>query len=241
MKKKSIIICIGVVLLLCATLCYKLYVLNVYNTEYFEVSKFIIEEPVNISSKTSEISDYFMVNNLMIKNDFEEFESREDINDGSSGFKTYVLYDEDHKVKAAIQFLEYVSFINGLSEEPGIFGENVEIHGNDIPDFMKSHNFETDIDLIKYLSDLPEEKMTIFTPTKKLKDNYIAHYLASAILPSGNYREITGDYSGYFINTGRDATEVNIISGEKRYVITFTKLDYFTEDYIKELISTIKY
>ncbi len=236
MKKNCIIIFIGIIGVLGILLTYKIYAVNKYSTKNFKRPDINIKEPLTISNKKIDDADYFKVDNIMIKNDFKEFRQTSDNDDR---IKTYSLYDENNKLKAGIKFIEYVTYIEGL-KDVSILSGDPNIKGKDITSFMKSHEFKNDFEFIKYLSNLKEEKVTIFTSINKMKDNYTAYYLASNLLPKGNYKEILGDYTGYLIETEYDTVSVNIVNSDKLYIIEFTKLDYFTEDYIKELISTIK-
>jgi len=238
MKKNCIIIFICVIGVLGILLTYKMYAVNKYNTKYFEKSSINIKEPLTIMNKKIDDDDYFKVDNIMIRNDFKEFRQ---MSEDTDRIKTYSLYDENNKLKAAIKFIEYITYVEGLKDVSILGASDPNIKEKDITSFMKSHEFKNDFEFIKYLSNLKEEKNTIFTSINKMKDNYAAYYIASNILPDGNYKEILGDYTGYLIETDDDVVSVNIINSDKLYIIDFVKLDYFTEDYIKELISTIKF
>lgn len=236
-KKVFILIVVGIIVILTIVLLYKIYMINKYSIRDFKIPNVDIKEPITISNKKIDDIDYFRVNNIMIQNDFEEFKEISDNN----GFKMYGLYDENNKLKAGINFFEYVTFTDGLSKEVSVLaGDGSKIKGEDISSFMKSHNFKNDFEFIKYLSSLKEEKASIFTSIKKMEDNYVAYYLAKSLLTDGSYKEILGDYTGYLLETDNDTAEVNIVTSDKKYIITFYKLDYFTEDYIKELIASIK-
>ena len=63
--------------------------------------------------------------------------------------------------------------------------------------------------------------------------------MASVFMPDvESITEIKGDYKGYILNLG-NAKEVSIIDGKKKYIFTFFNKDYFTDQYIKELLETI--
>ncbi len=238
MKRHCMIILIGIIGIIGILLVYKIYTVKKYSIEDFKIPNINILESLTISSKKTDDDDYFQVDNIMIQNDFENFK---EISDDTDKTKIYGLYDENNELKAAIKFTEYVTYIEGLKDASVMGVSKPNIKGKDITSFMGSHEFNSDFELIKYLSNLKEEEYTIFTSIKRMKDNYIAYYLANTLLAEGNYKEINGDYTGYLIETEYDTVSVNIIDSDKLYIIEFTKLDYFTEDYIKELISTIKF
>ncbi len=237
MKKKFVSLIIILSVLLAAFLGFKLYHLSKYNTNGMQTQRVKVDEPVTLLNKKLNENDYFLANDMMIKNDFRDFKQFD--LDGNDKLVSYVLYDEDNKVKAAIKFFDYVTYVSGFSSNVGIFGDS-KIDKSDINDYMENHKFKNDFELIKYLANLNDEKINIFTSIDKMKDNYISHYLVSLILVEGSYREIQGDYTGYLLKSANDTVEVNIAIGEKKYIISFMQLDYFTDNYIYELISTFK-
>jgi len=239
MKKKSIIIIMGATLLalLLLFISYKIYNLYTYNTNSQESTNIIIGEPITIKNQKLAESEYLKVKNIMIKNDFEKFKLVRD--DTDAGFKIYALYDEKNHLQAGIKFFEYTTFVEGLKNDVSIFGDE-KITSNDLNTFIKKHKFKSDFELIEYLANLKDEKMTIFSSTNKIKNNYIGHFLKNIIFTDGTYKKITGDYEGY-LNESGDTIEANIINGKQQYIISFYKSDYFTEDYIKQLISTIMF
>lgn len=235
MKKKIILISIVVAVFLGAILGYKLYYMKIYSIERSKVPKIEIKDARHIQKRELNNTDYFKVNNVMIKNDFEQFEKVDEKID------SYILYDDDNKVKAGIKFLEYVPFVEGLLDVD-IFGmNNTKISEDDIENFMKKHNFKDDFDFIEYLSSIKDENVTFFTSIEKRKDLYIGQFLMNNILVDGAYRKIDGDYDGYYVEIDANTVEANIVVGGKKYIITFSNRDYFTEKYIDELISTLKF
>lgn len=239
MKKKNIIIIMGATLiaLLLLFISYKIYNLYTYNTNSQKATKIVIGEPVTIKNQKLDENEYLKVKNIMIKNDFEEFKLIRDDADG--GFKIYALYDNDNHLKAGIRFFEYITYVEGLNSEVNIFGDE-KVSDNDFVAFMNKHKFKSDFELIEYLANLKDEKMNIFSSTNKIKDNYIGHYLKNTIFTDGTYKKIIGDYEGY-LHESDDTIEASIINGKQLYIISFYKSDYFTEDYIKELLGTIKF
>lgn len=73
-----------------------------------------------------------------------------------------------------------------------------------------------------------------------MKENYTINFMISIIIPEiDNITLINGDYNGYIFNMKNKTKEVNIIENDKRYVFTFINTDYFTDEYINQLIETI--
>ena len=63
--------------------------------------------------------------------------------------------------------------------------------------------------------------------------------MKSVVMPSvQNITEIKGDLTGYIYNM-KTSLEVNILKNNKRNIITFYNKDYFTDQYVKELLQTI--
>lgn len=51
---------------------------------------------------------------------------------------------------------------------------------------------------------------------------------------------IKGDYEGYIFNYQDNLREVNILKNNKRYVFTFIGSDITSDNYIKDILSTLE-
>ena len=106
-------------------------------------------------------------------------------------------------------------------------------------DFLKKEKITNDIELFKFLNKEEKRKNNVFTPIKDIKGRYSVMLMASVFMPDvQSMTEIKGDYIGYTYNMKR-AKEVDILKNNKRYIITFYDRDYFTDEYVEELLKTI--
>ena len=100
--------------------------------------------------------------------------------------------------------------------------------------------FDNDVEFMKYIINYKEKKPSIFMSINEIKMNYVAKFLANNVLPKDSiFHELEGKHLGYAIENSKNV-EVNILDRSRRYILSFQKSDYFTEDYIKELLGTIE-
>ena len=81
-------------------------------------------------------------------------------------------------------------------------------------------------------------KNTIFTNVKDIKNNGILTYIYESIPKVENLSLIKGDYEGYIFDFG-EAKQVNILKNDKLYYFTFVYHNYFTDEYVQNLLNTI--
>ncbi len=235
----SIIICIFLYLLV------KCFFINYYKVDYKQIKKIIsnlkIEDTITVNTKQLNEEDYLIFNEVKLKNVFDDFTLGE--NNGEN-FKEYFLYDENENIKATFMMTKYSPFITVLKKQDlALFTsdnkDKKKMKNMDISNYMKRINVNNDIDLLKYLQKPLLQENNIFTHIKDMKDKYCFYKLISISLPSSkSITLIEGDYNGYIFSND-NLKEVNILKNNYRYVFTFIKLDYFTDEYLKELLHTI--
>ncbi len=64
-------------------------------------------------------------------------------------------------------------------------------------------------------------------------------YLKDNLLVDDQFHSIEGKYTGYVVEND-DKYEVNLIAGDKKYIITFKNKRYFSKEKVLDLISTIE-
>ena len=244
MKKKQIVlIIIGLILVIGIYFGYKgfnLYYYNISNITFDEYEEFIegfkVKNTININNvKTNE---YLNFNEIKIRNDFKKFEKIDD-GTGSKDFIKYKITYGDKKV-AAIFMGKTDTYINLLKNDFDVYGNgDRRLKKNNVTDILNKNNITNDIELFEYLRKNKDIKSNIFTSVKDMKNNFTINYLLAVMLPKvDNITIIDGDYSGYIFNMGSNK-EVSIFKNNKRYVFTFINTDYFTDQYIQELLSTV--
>ena len=116
------------------------------------------------------------------------------------------------------------------------------LNSEEMQEFYQKHNIKNDLDILKYLSENKTPKRTLLTSINEIKCEYLLReYMALNLPNASNIIEITGDNIGYILIGKNNTTEVVILKDDKRYILSFTNQNYFTEDYIKNtLINNIK-
>jgi hypothetical protein len=245
MKVRSKVLIILVILIaIIVYFGYKLFNLYYYNvgniTEYQDwVDGIKIENTVTIQKKDGDY-DLFEVNNIKIKDDFKNFEILENVS--SEEIKKYTLYDENSKEKVSFWIGTTENYINLIKSNLDFYvNDENKINLENIDDFLETNNIQNDIDLFKFLEENKNVRNNIFTSVKQMKMNYTINFISFVIIPKlSSITLIDGDYTGYILNTSQNFKEVSILKDDKRYIFTFINLDYFDDDYINELLSTVE-
>ena len=154
----------------------------------------------------------------------------------------YALKEND-KVVASFWFGATTdSLVDILKSDFELYGwtqEHLSLSKEERIRFFEKYNIENDVDLIKFLSAYEYKENNLFTRTNKMKENYFVKFITSFLMSLGeSVTLIDGDYEGYILNMYENK-EAYIIKNNKKYVFTFLKTDYFTDEYIKELLNTL--
>lgn len=247
MKKKRVILVISlVIVLLVAHFGYKGFLLFYYNTNSLKMDGFDeivdglkIKDTMTINRSQVEDGKYLEFKGIKVKNDFEEFTKLESPQATKDSLKL-VVYNEDNSVQASFWMSEATTYLDILKAEKEVFGNGTKAISTDsLEEYLKSKNINNDIDLFKYLREHKNDKNSIFTSSKRMKEHYSMFEISYIILPKVNgITLIDGDYTGYIFNMD-NMKEVNILKNDKRYVFIFINTDYFTDEYIKELLETV--
>lgn len=246
MKKKKINLFIIVIILLVGVyFAYKDFNLYYYDINiitdgnYQEfISGLKVENEITLKKVDVIDNNYLEYDGMKIRNDFKNFEQLEEIPNVSS--LKFVLRDEKNKVKASFWMGKGYTYLTMLKADKTLFGTNdKKITNTDISEFLKENNINNDIELLKYLEKNKNKKNSIFTSVKQMKKNYGIQFLASIMLPKAdNITLIKGDYEGYIFNM-ENMKEVSLLKDGKRYVFMFINTDYFTDEYVKDILNTL--
>ncbi len=234
--KKRYIVLIGILLVLILgyisfkTVCLYYYNPKQINKNDFEKLKNGLVFKDNIIIKTNkDVTDYLEKDNIKIRNDFKDFTLKEN---------WYVL--NNSKVAFALNgatetYLDYLK-----AQDVNVYNASLKnTKVNDRIQFLKENNLNNDIDFFKYMHKQDFPTFNILTSVNKMKSIYSVYLMFNIMIPSINYiNEIKGDYHGYILNLD-NIKEVSILKNNKRYILTFIGNDYFTLNYVKELLNTI--
>ena len=189
--------------------------------------------------KALNYQEYLEFKDIKIRNDFKNFEYKEEISTDDT--LKYVLYDKDGELEVAFFIGVMDTYVEMLKSDIDIYSYNrksIEMDG--IKDFLKDKGISNDIDLFKYLVEHKNDNINIFTSVKEMKGRYALNSLIGLMFPK--IEEITlidGTYAGYVLNLDNDIREVHILYYDKSYVFTFIGDDYFSDEYIYELLDTL--
>lgn len=240
MKKKIVI---GIILIIIYFLVkgFFLYYYNidsVLTSDYDEViNNFEFKDSITIENKYLEDSNYLVFKNMKIRNDFKNFKEKVYENEPSNDFKRYMLYDEDNKVKAVFMLGKYYTNTYMLKNDPTFFDSRIS--NKEVSKVLNKNNINNDIELYNYLRANAKRRANIFTSIKKMREIYIINYLVAVMFPKvESLTKIEGDYEGFIYNL-KDGKEIDILIGDNKYTFTFLKKDYFTDNYINELLNTV--
>lgn len=244
MKKKVIFISLFI-LLICCYFGYKgfnLYYYDINNmTDEYEdyIKGLTIKDTITL--KQQPLDNYIEFNGIKVKNEFEDFEKLGAPQSTEDSVK-YVLYDKKRKVVASFWISTADTYVNILKSDKTLFGTGDKRVTNDnLTDLLEKNKINNDIELFKYLEKQKNTKNNIFTSVRKMKENYTLHFMVAVMLPSmDNISLIDGDYNGYIFNLKNNMKEVNILKNGKRYVFMFMNTDYFTDEYIEEILNSIE-
>lgn len=242
--KKKIIISIVSIILIVVSLYFCNQYLNFKKYDRYGVTKETYENFINAlnNEKTKNIipqklpeNEYLKFGNIKIKNDFKDFKN-------DQGFTTknntrYMLRDKDGNFLAALSLgttESRVETISNLSES--YYKENSVITKKDVINFFKENNITNDIELFKFLKNQKNIQSNIFTNIHKIKNNYIISFIVT-FMPEINEIIYIND-NGYILNSDF-CSEVNIIDGNKKYYLVFYQKDYFSDEYINNIINTL--
>ena len=242
MKKKYVIlIIIGMFLVIGGYFGYKSYLYFKYIPDTLKIKDEYINglniETITIKTETLNNDEYYKVNDIKIRNDFQNFElSDKFINDeNTSG---YILKENDiekePKViislgKSSYNFIETGNNSTSNSKEDKL-----------VLEYLKENKIENDYDLFLHTIKNKNKNPNIFSSKKEMLA-YSYSYTSMSIYP--NTQKLTlidGDLIGFIIEPKNlSVREVYLFDGIDKYVITFWNKDYFTIDYVKELLNTV--
>ena len=241
MKKKIIIISIILVILFLLIKGFFLYYYNIDSVLINDYDKIIenfkFKNTVTIKTKLVENNNYLTYKNIKIRNDFKDFVKKvdENIND----YERYMLYDENKNIKAVFMIGKNSTYTYILRNNPTYFIDDKRFSPDSVVKILDENNITNDIELFEFLKKNMNRKANIFTSIKKMREYCTIQYLAAIMLPTvESLSKIDGDYDGFIYNL-KYGKEANILIGDDKYTFTFFKKDYFTDDYIKELLNTV--
>ena len=186
-------------------------------------------ETITITKR--EAPDYLEYENIRVGNFFEDF------NLVNPEYITHINQIYTHSQISA-------NFWFGRSEEmPKSFIESFLLLADEFETnidhqiILDRHNINNDAQLINLAANV--RRNTIFTPIRRMKENYILNTFAEVVL--SHIEEIAivdGEYDGVML-TVPSGKELQILKNNRIYFFTFLNSNYFTDEKIQTIINTI--
>lgn len=243
-RKSKFLIGIGILVVLGGYFLYKIGSLVYYHRfdyQYNIIPDLEIEDTVrlNYHKELEDGEEYLEFENIKIRNDFKDFEYREDISNDKD--VKYVIYDDEGNVKVSFWIGIVDSYVSMLKSDIEVYANNrrgINVEG--IKEYLDSKGISNDIHLLKYLEEHSDDKNNIFTSVKEMKGRYVLNNLIEMMFPvMDEITLINGTYAGYMFDLKVGGKQVCILDDDKCFVFTFIGDDYFSDDYIYELLDTI--
>ena len=199
---------------------------------------------LKVTAKDLDENEYMYVGNFKMKNILEGYSIDEAISSPAAykkeeNGKRYVL---NFGLLGSYQMIDYFStdgmyFID--SKVGFLKGDPSKINGKK---FLEKNNIKNDIDFYLYIKDNYFIKSNILMSTKTLKENYSFNLFVSTVAPEIDFWTILeGDITGYiFKASNSDLYEVAVIDNKLVYNFLTTDPRFNDEEFVKDLVSTIR-
>ncbi len=243
-KKIFLTIIITFVIVLLLILINKLLVLNKFKSEERNLNL------DNIFTKTITVVNYNEVESdeilnyeeLTMRNYFKEYI----VNENNSTIK--VKYDTNgniesfytiDKTQQYIDILNFNSFSLYTEDDADEYNFKTE---ESMKDYLSDKKIKNDIDLLSYIKNNYCIYNNIFMNNETIKNNFLINSFVEVTLPEfENITLIDGRLSGYIINSLSDnLKEIHILGNDVQYVITLSGNSITNNEFIMELLETIK-
>jgi len=265
-KKYKIILIVFLVIILLIYFGYKSFLLFNYNNLRINQENYIIDvaskfdyiDTITLNKKNF-VNDYFVLKNdlynLKIRNDFKDYEN----------YSTYFIKKENEKLGKIFKIDKSLSVLyilknhNDLVLDELYYNvsldlENINLQSilefitlklmaTDTKDIIENNNLKNDIDVIEYMKKFDYD-LNIFSSIKKIKEAIVFRQIFEvgtiyfSCYGSNNITLINGNYNGYICNFD-DYREITILQNDFNYNFMVGTSDYFTDEYITDLFSTL--
>lgn len=231
-NRKIIIAIVTAVIIVLITLfiSYKTFILNKYDVSKLNLDNYdgFLDGYKNQSKLTIENvplteSEYLTYLNIKVKNIYGSSVET----DYTNGLIPTVIYRkkdpsgniiDSFSITINDTYLEVFSsnekqFITSINSD----GESTPLEA-DIDDYLDKNNIKNDQDLFKFLSETRDYVPNIFTSTKKIKEHYGLHLVASITMPKiDSITFLSGEYQGYIFNINNHK-QITIEKNDEQYV-----------------------
>jgi len=229
--KKNIIIFGLICGLLLGYLGFKLYLtlrINpMFNDENIAIKDLINDEIITIS-KNYDYEDEFSYGNFTLKNTFTDFKQDENAKN---------IFKKENENNTVIGFYEDSSYLENIKK---MLNEIDDVK-HDYQNIFNKYDITDDLKLYSFLTNYDMSKVSVFTPISKIIEKKVVGQILE-LYPFSNYKVtiIDGDLNGYILDNGNASRSALIKYNDKNYIIMFINKDYFNNEKIIEILSTLK-
>lgn len=214
---------------------------DIYDKKYnigkvMKITTYSKEQQENTDYYVAKTSEYTM----KIKNELEGFEE----GDHDVNYEYHLLYDEDNTIKAAFMMGKFETQIHAIKnyDESSYYYEfnRFPLYISNVlrEYYLDKNEIKDDVDLIKYIREREKIHCNFLTPIITIKENFFFNFVENNLPEVDNITYIEGDLKGYMYETDT-FKQACIIKDDKLYCLTFYKLDYFTDEKIKDILSSL--
>ena len=242
MIKKIIVFVLVLVLVF---LGFKIVKLKKYNVPEIEFNKESIFKDVLKIEKAESEEEYetLTYEELTIKNFFKDYKES-DIQNGfnykenEEGFVT--SYYKITSSKQYVKMLNEEAFVLQAENEKKEVKEETD---KDLQKYFDKYNIKNDVDLLKHIKENYYFNNTVLTTFKNIKNHYLLNLFVTVSMPEFyNIVLIEGELTGYIIETDRNTIkDIYLLHGDKQYIISLTGNEIINDEFIKELLQTVKF
>ena len=225
---------------------YKIYLLNKYNINKIPEAKQVIKnftnyQIINIKNKALNNDEYFVLDNIKMKNDFLNFTEVNLNNIDPFCIKKWQFKETNSNNAFIISISAYpFQTLFDANSDLIIFSDaNLpKIDNKERIAYLYSNNITNEMAFFKFLSDKKNFQNNIFSSPKNIRGSYAA-LLSATIFANYQISFLKGNYEGYlFYDKENNISEFHILKNNLSYNFTFIGSN-FTLDYIKELLNTL--
>ena len=246
LKKRKITLIVLVIILIVGTyFIYHGYYLHKYKeTMSYESIKsaqreILYSEIMTIQSQKLKDDEYLHFNGLLLENSLKDFKE-EHPNWGKYSDQTYILLDEDGNQKERFMIERNKNIYLDSNRLLHLYPEENE--KQELEKFYQSlqkKKIKNGVDAFQYIKSYKYVPTTIFTPVSRMKENnFFENLLAMSSYQAAKYFE--KDLIGFIVKS-EESFIIRLYNKDDEFLLVFPKGDIFTEEYILEILKTLKY
>lgn len=243
-KKLFLIVIVSFVVVLLAMIINKLLILNNYKSEVRNLNtENIFNETITVVNyEKIENSEILTYQGLTMKNQFKEYKTNENNSNLKVKYDTTGNVESFYSINKSQQYIDVLNFNSFklyIEEDSNEYNFNTN---ESMKSYLNDKKIENDIDLLNYIKNSYYIKNNIFMNTKTIKNNFLINSFVEVTLPEfNNITLINGRVSGYILNMATNKKEIHILNNDVQYIIMLAGKSITNNEFIMELLETIKF